>query len=84
MYEWMNELINECFKLINDRMHIIPLRQETHDVRTKYHYFQARALGMGNWEWCEGGEGPYEHPPSRGWPCLVENIQLFLKQRGAQ
>jgi len=28
------------------------------------------------------GEGPYDHPPSRGWPCLVENI-LFLKQREA-
>ena len=27
MYELMNELINECYKLINDRMHVIPLRQ---------------------------------------------------------
>jgi hypothetical protein len=26
------------------------------------------------------GEGPYELPPSHGWPCSVENI-LFLKPR---
>ena len=45
----------------------------------KFIYFQVHALGMGNWEWCEGGEGPYELPPSRGWPCLVENIKLFSK-----
>jgi len=31
-----------------------------------------------------GGEGPYELPPSRGWPCSVENIKLFSKPRGAQ
>jgi hypothetical protein len=29
-----------------------------------------------------GGEGPYELPPSRGWPCSVEN-NLFSKQREA-
>jgi hypothetical protein len=29
-----------------------------------------------------GGEGPNELPPSRGWPCLVEN-KLFSKPRGA-
>jgi hypothetical protein len=26
-----------------------------------------------------GGDGPYELPPSRGWPCLVKN-NLFSKQ----
>ena len=31
-----------------------------------------------------GGEGPYELPPSRGWPCSVKNIKLFSKPRGAQ
>jgi hypothetical protein len=29
-----------------------------------------------------GGKGPYELPPSRGWPCSVEN-NLFSKQREA-
>ena len=26
-----------------------------------------------------GGEGPYELPPSRGYPCLVGNIKMFYK-----
>ena len=30
------------------------------------------------------GEGPYEITPSRGWPCSVDNITLFSKQREAQ
>ena len=30
------------------------------------------------------GEGAISLPPSRGWACLVENIKLFLKHRGAQ
>jgi hypothetical protein len=39
------------------------------------------------WVWgiesdVRGGEGPYELPPSRGWPCSVEN-NLFSKQREA-
>jgi hypothetical protein len=42
-------------------------------------YKQNHLLGMGNSEQCEGGEGPYELPPSRGWPCSVEN-NLFSKQ----
>ena len=29
-----------------------------------------------------GGEGPYELPPSCGWPCSVED-KLFLKPREA-
>ena len=45
---------------------------------------QVHALEMGNWEWCEGGKGPEELPPSCGWSCLVENIKLFSKQRGDQ
>jgi len=28
----MNELINECYKLINDRMHVIPLRYHSHKI----------------------------------------------------
>jgi hypothetical protein len=37
------------------------------------------------WVWgiesdVRGGEGPYELPPSCGWPCSVEN-NLFSKQR---
>ena len=84
MYEWMNELINECYKLINDRMHVIPLRQETHDVRTKYHLFPSKCIGYGELRVMWGGGGAIELPPSHGWPCLVENIKLFLKQRGAQ
>jgi hypothetical protein len=33
-----------------------------------------------NLEQCEGGEGPYDLPPSRGCPCLVEN-KLLAKPR---
>ena len=44
MYEWMNELMNEFYKLINYRMHVIPLRQETHDVRTKDHLFPSTCI----------------------------------------
>ena len=43
-------------------------------------YKENHLLGMGNWEQCEEGEGPYELPPSRGWPYSVEN-NLFSKQR---
>jgi hypothetical protein len=46
-------------------------------------YRENHLLGMGNCERCEGGEGPYELPPSCGWTCLVEN-NLFSKQREAQ
>ena len=53
----MNELINECYKLINDRMHVIPLRQETHDVRTKYHLFPSTCIGYGELRVMCGGGG---------------------------
>ena len=75
MNECYKYLMNECWMLIYDEKHIF-----SH----KFIYFQVHALSMGNWEWCEGGEGPYEFPPSRGWPCLVENIKLFSKQRESQ
>ena len=31
-----------------------------------------------------GGVRPDELPPSRGWPCLVESIIVFLKPSEAQ
>jgi hypothetical protein len=45
-----------------------------------FKYFRVYKLGIGELKVMCGGEGPYELPPSRGWPCLVENI-LFLKPR---
>ena len=40
-------------------------------------------LGIGKMRVMWGGwEGPYELPPSRGWPCSVQN-KLFLKPREA-
>ena len=78
-YEWMNELMNEFSKIINDRMHNVPLWQETHDVRTKNHLFPSTCIGYGELRVMWGGEGPYELPPSRGFPCSVHNIKLFSK-----
>jgi len=77
MSEWMNVikyLMNEWTMFFYDVKHMI--------FSHKFIYFQVHALGMGNWEWCEGVA--YELPPSHGWPYSVENIKLFSKHRGAQ
>ena len=83
MNEWMREwmdvikyLMNEWTMLFYDVKHMI--------FSHKFIYFQLHELGMGKWEWCEGGEGPYELPPSRGCPCSIDNIKLFSKLIGAQ
>jgi hypothetical protein len=54
-----------------------------HDYYVSFVCFLFYRLGIGELRamWGGGGgEGPYELPPSRGWPCLVEN-KLFSKPR---
>ena len=49
-----------------------------------FDYFLLDRLGIGQEIKSDvrGRGGSYELPPSRGWPCLVEN-KLFLKTREA-
>ena len=73
--EWLNCLMND---LKNDLM------KASFSYWVKQFavncYLQVDALVLGNWEWCERGEGPYEIPPSCGWTCSIKN-NLFLKPR---
>jgi hypothetical protein len=46
-----------------------------------FNYFLFYRLGIGELRVMSGGgEGPYEIPPSRGWPCSVED-KLFFKPK---
>ena len=73
MYEWMNELINEFYKIINDRMHVIPLIQETHDVLTKYHLFPSTCIGYGELRVMWGGGGAI-------WASTFTWLALFTRE----
>ena len=66
MIEWFNEWFNESiFQLLSEIMcsrciviFIVDALLFGLQKSEKNCYLQVDALGLGNWEWCEGEEGP--------------------------
>ena len=67
IYEWMNEWIfSICFFMyLNVLLSTISFIVDSLATR------ELRVM------WGQGGKGPWEDPPSHGWPCSIENKLVF-------